>query len=133
MIILPTKIMSQGEVVAKKQSDEKSRYKHGKPVNVPHHSHSNSDTDSDNKLGGTTDASTKHHVYNEDLAPFYQTTVSSLQNKHFRSNVIKFVLGYITNLILSLKKLKTIRWMKLHHHQNWNCTHVFLSMFSLRK
>ena len=42
--------------------DEKPRHKHGKPVNVSHHLHSNSETDSDQIYGGTTDASTTHYV-----------------------------------------------------------------------
>ena len=47
------------------KSDEKSRHKHGEPVNNPHHTYSNLDADSDNTCGGTTDDSTKNIFYNE--------------------------------------------------------------------
>ena len=60
----------------KNEPDEKSRHKHGKPVNIPHHSHSNSDTDSESTYGGTTYDSTQHHYYNEYLTPFGKTNVS---------------------------------------------------------
>ena len=64
-------------------------------VNGSHDLNSNSDSNSDRKYGGTTDASTKHSVYKYDLTTFYQTIFLSLQKIHFRSNVIKFVLGII--------------------------------------
>ena len=59
-------------------------------MNFSHCSQFNSDTYSDSTYGGTKDASTKHHFYNDDLTSFYRTTVSSLQKIHFCSNVINF-------------------------------------------
>ena len=66
----------------------------------------NSETDSDRTYVSTTDASTKHHVYNNYLKPFNQKIVLSLQKIHFYSNVIKFVLGIIPkfeNIIAEIK------------------------------
>ena len=72
-----------GSSGSENEFDEKSRYKPLKPLNVPHRSYSNSYTDSDDICSGTTDASTKYHVYNEDLVTFYQKTFLALQNNHF--------------------------------------------------
>ena len=44
---------------------------------------------------GATDASTKHQFYNDDFIIYDKITILSLQNIHFSSNVIKFVLGFI--------------------------------------
>ena len=54
----------------------------------------------------TTYASTKNHVYNEDLTPFYKITFSSPKNNHFHSNVIKFVLGSIQKFDTIIEKIK---------------------------
>ena len=61
----------------------KTRHKHAKIVNATHNLHSYLDTNPDNKYGGTTDASTKHHVYNDDLTYIYYTTVSAIHRNHF--------------------------------------------------
>ena len=82
------------------EPDDKSRHKHVKPVNVLCCSHSNSDIESDNTYDGTTYASTKHNVYNKYLTTFDQTTVSSLQNHHFRLNVINFFLDTLKKTII---------------------------------
>ena len=78
-IILIQNITSQVQVTTKHYSHEKPRHKHGKPVNISHCLHSNSETDSDQIYGGTTDSSTKHHFYNDELSPFDQKTVLLLQ------------------------------------------------------
>ena len=61
MLILIINRMNQLQVKPKMIMIKK-RHKHGKLINVSHYSHSNSYTESDNVYGGTTDASTKHHV-----------------------------------------------------------------------
>ena len=60
MINLPTKRESSSS--DKKYSDEKSRHKQRNPVKVPYHSHKNSNTESDNKFGVTSEALLKYHV-----------------------------------------------------------------------
>ena len=77
-----------------------------KPVNVSHHSHSNSDIYSDRKYGGTTNASTKHHVYNYYVTTFDQTTVSSLQRVNFVQMVSSLFWDPFQNLKLSFEKMK---------------------------
>ena len=59
------------------ESDKKLRYKQRKPFNITHHSHSNSETYSDNTFSGTTGDSNKHHIYNKDFTPFDRKTVLS--------------------------------------------------------
>ena len=54
------------------------------------HLNSNSETDIESSFGGTTDASAKHHFYNDELTHFDKTTVLSQQNIHFCSNIIKW-------------------------------------------
>ena len=75
--------------------DEKPRRKHEKSIKDSDHLHLDSEIDSRSSYGGTTYTSTKYHVYNDDLKFFDHETVLSLQNIHFSSNVIKFVLGSI--------------------------------------
>ena len=70
------------------------------------HLNSNSETDIESSFGGITDASAKHHFYNDELTTFYRTSFLSIQNIHFCLNFIKFVLGFITkfeNLIALMK------------------------------
>ena len=64
-------------------------------MNVSHYLLLNSDTYSDKTYNGTTDASTKHTIFNDELILFYETIVLLLQKVHFCSNVIKFVLSII--------------------------------------
>ena len=40
------------------------------------------------------------------MTPVDKTTVLSLQNIHFRSNIIKFVLGFITKVVNIISKMK---------------------------
>ena len=71
-IILLPNIFSQFQVRTKIIMTKNQRHKHGKPVNISHHLHCNLETESDRKYGGTTDGSTKHHVYNYNLKHFDQ-------------------------------------------------------------
>ena len=71
-----------------------------KTVNVSHYLHSNSDKDSNKTYVGTTDDSTKHHFYNDNMTHFYQMIVLSLQRIYFCSNVIKYFLGIIPKFVI---------------------------------
>ena len=92
---MPTKDNESSSSNNEYYSDEKPIHKYGKPVNVSEQLNMDSETESKSSYGGTAYASTKHHAYNYDLTHFDKTTVLSLQNIHFHSNVIKLVLGFI--------------------------------------
>ena len=53
--------------------------------------------------GVTTDSSTKHHVYNDELTPFDKTTVLSLQKNEFY-NVMKFFWSSLQNVKIVFMK-----------------------------
>ena len=73
-------------------------------MNDPHFSHSNSDIDSDNIYGSTTDSSTKHHVYNEYLVTFDHTTVLSLKIITLVRMLSILFLGSIPNVDTIIEK-----------------------------
>ena len=75
-------------------------------MNISHDLHYNQDTDNDRTHDVTADTSTEHHVHLYHLTIFDQEIFLSLQNIHFCSNVIKFVLGIIPkfkNFIAEMK------------------------------
>ena len=87
-------------------SDEKSRHKHGKPVNVSHTVHLDSETDSDRTYVGTTNASTNHHVYNDDLNFFTLQLFYHYKRFNFVQMLSSSCWASFQNLKISLLKWK---------------------------
>ena len=84
------------------------------------HLNSNSETDIESSFGGTTDASDKHHFYNDELTHFDKTTVLSQQNIHFCSNIIKFVLGFVPKFEDIIAEMKNNHMDKTISSPKWD-------------